>query len=95
MNKICDLCSHQRSDGRGGVQCGIAHYHTDPEGYGTFKQGAGCVNDAELKNLFEPRTGAEINVKNMASIIERQGNDLMLARDRISKLEARLLKVDV
>jgi hypothetical protein len=94
MNKICDFCTHQRDGSDGKVECGAAKYHSPNDGYGPFKYGATCQFDGDLKPLFEPRTGAEIDIQNMSSVINRQRNELMVARDTISKLQARLIKVE-
>lgn len=94
MNKICDFCAHQTQTMRGGVDCGKASYSSSNDGYGPFKNGAQCIHDEDLKDYFEPRTGAEIDVRNMASQINRQRDELMKARDRIAKLESRLIDVD-
>jgi hypothetical protein len=96
MKAICDFCKHQKQGPNGrGVGCGKAYIHTDEEGYGQFKHGAQCVYDSDLSDLFEQRTGAEISVRNMAETIERQNEDLMRARDKITRLEARLVDVGV
>ena len=94
MKPICDFCAHQKRGPNGrGVGCGKAYIHTDAVGYGQFKYGAQCVHDADLSDYFETRTGAEINVLDMAALIERQSEELMKLRDKIAKLEARLLDV--
>ena len=93
MNPLCDFCEHQRKAPRGGVECGQASYFSHPDGYGPFKYGAKCIYDADLKPIFKPRTESSTNIQNMASTIDRQNEELMRARDRISKLESRLLDV--
>jgi len=96
MKPICDFCTHQKTGVNGrGVGCGKAYIHTDEDGYGEFKHGAACAHDDDLTDHFSARSGAEISVRNMTSIIERQGEELMKARDTISKLQERLIRVDV
>jgi hypothetical protein len=93
MKAICDFCAHQESNPRGGVRCGRASYsHND--GYGPFKGGAACVHDEDLFDLFEPRTGAEISVRNLAATFDHQRDELMRARDEINQLKARLTRVE-
>jgi hypothetical protein len=77
------------------VRCGKASYFSRSDGYGPFKYGSVCVFDDDLKAHFEPRTGAEIDVQNMARQIDRQQDELMKARDKIARLEARLVDVGV
>lgn len=94
MRKLCDGCSHQTDNDSGGVQCGAASYSSGSDGYGRHKQGASCLFDDSLSDLYEPRTGNEIDVRNMASQIERQSRELSTARDQISVLQHRLITVE-
>jgi hypothetical protein len=80
MNPICDGCVNQKSDGKGGVNCGKAQYHNSGDGYGEFKHGSNCVYDVDLQILFKARTGEETEVRNLSSMVSRQ-------RDKIQQLE--------
>ena len=95
MKNVCDFCAYQRHASKGeGVECGRAVYHTDREGYGTFKHGALCKHDSDLADHFTPRTGAEIDVRNMAGTIDNLRDENTKQRERIRQLESRLLRVD-
>ena len=96
MKAICDFCTHQKQGTNGrGVGCGKEYIHSgDEDGYGSFKCGASCLHDAYLVDYFSPRTGQEISIANMSSLIERQGVELMQARYTISKLQERLIQVN-
>jgi len=91
MKTLCNFCSSQTSNGKGSVECGKSVFVRDE--YGNHKQGAACIHDSDLKDFFMTRTGHEISIHNLSSTIERQSNDLMKARDKITALENRLVKV--
>ena len=95
MKAICNFCTHQKRGVNGrGVGCDKAVTHSSLDGYGEFKHGANCVHDADLKDHFSPRTGDEISVQNMVSVIAGQAEKLMHNRERIAFLEKRLTTVD-
>lgn len=90
MNKICDCCDHQEIDNRGGVRCGAGSYKITA--YGTFKQGAVCCHDDELKNEFQTRTENSSIIKDLSKRIEKLENDLMKKRDKIDELKRFILQ---
>jgi hypothetical protein len=94
MRPICDLCTHQESDNRGGVRCGATRYRYDSEGYGPSKEGAACIHDDDLKDHFAPRTGNEIDIRNMSAMKHNQYVELCAAKERIRALELRLITVE-
>ena len=53
-----------------------------------------CVYNEALYDHFSPRTGNEISVQNMVSVIARQDDKLILNRERIASLEKKLFTVD-
>lgn len=59
MKDICAFCKHQKSrlnDMKNReLYCDLQYDWTDPEGYGTFKKGAGCIHDTFVKDHFEPK----------------------------------------
>lgn len=83
MKAICNFCTHQKQEKhRRGVVCGMEE--------GGFM----CVYNEALYDHFSARTGDEISVQNMVSVIARQDEKLMLNRERIASLEKRLFTVD-
>jgi hypothetical protein len=94
MKTICDSCTHQQSDGKGGVQCGATDYSYNGA-YGPFKQGCVCVHDVDLIDKFAPRTGDESEIKKMSSLCERRGREITALRYEVSVLKERLTGVEL
>ena len=93
MKSICDYCAHQINKRHSeSVTCDYAYYDIDE--YGKHKRGCQCIYDSDLNDGFTPRTEVDINVRNMASQIDRQAVELMKARYEISRLKEKLVKVD-
>ena len=94
MKEICDFCSRQESDNKGGVRCGFTQYEYNG-GYGPFKKGCYCIYDADLKDGFSPRTGEEISIKNLSSAREKDQKTILELNMQISELKRRLTSVEL
>ena len=85
MKSICNFCKHQTiGPNQKGLTCYRAVTSIDPDGYGAFKQGAQCIHDSDLEDMFEPRTGEEIHVRNMVTTISNQRKEIDIMRDTIN-----------
>lgn len=93
MKQICNFCTSQQDDGKGGVQCGMPKYKYNG-GYGPFKQGCLCVHDDDLIDGFAQRTGEEINIRNLSAAKKRDYDTILKLNVEIQELKRRLTKVD-
>jgi len=98
MNKICKFCDHyvdgnNRTDGIS--VCGQAGYRSDE--YGTFKTGANCTFDSDIKNLFKPIPKGRVE-KELKLRIEAVGEMRIEIDDKdreIEELKRRLISIGV
>lgn len=95
MKQICKACDRLKTLAvNGEVVCGGARYDYSSDGYGPFKQGAVCVHDDDLKDMFI------LSGDNRAEIIETLAKDKENLRKNnidlkytISVLERRLTSI--
>ncbi len=91
MSPVCDGCTNQTTDNKGGVTCKKVRYYEPNPGYGQFKGGAVCVYDSDLRNFFQPSTGEEPVIGSMSNTIARQGDEIQQLKYEKEQLEQRLL----